>query len=76
MLSFQGAIRNLTVTDEVKSRVLLNVTYGIESDEPLHMCLESITIECLIGRRTHTITTEHTFGCKSKCKFFVGHNKY
>ncbi|XP_063418422.1 uncharacterized protein LOC134701220 [Mytilus trossulus] len=66
MVISNGAIQNLTVTDEVKSRVLLNVTYGIESDEPLHQCFEPITIECLIGRRTHTITTTNTFGCKSK----------
>ncbi|CAC5383198.1 unnamed protein product [Mytilus coruscus] len=72
MVISNGASRNFTVTDEVKSRVLLNVTYGLESDEPLHKCLEPITIKCLIGKRTHTITTEDTFGCKNfNAKFTV-----
>lgn len=65
MVISNGASKNLTVTDEVKSRVLLNVTYGLESDEPLHKCWEPITIECLIGKRTHTITTEHTSVCQT-----------
>ncbi|CAC5363502.1 unnamed protein product [Mytilus coruscus] len=60
-----GVTRNLTVTDESKSHVLLNVSYGLESDEPLHNCWEPINIECLIGKKPHSFTVEHTFVCKN-----------
>ncbi|VDI08321.1 Hypothetical predicted protein [Mytilus galloprovincialis] len=60
-----GAKRNLTVTNESKSRVLLNVTYGLESDEPLHNCWEPIKIKCLVGKKTHSFTAEHTYVCKN-----------
>lgn len=69
---FQGAKRNLTVTNESKSRVLLNVTYGLESDEPLHNCWEPIKIECLVGKKTHSFTAEHTCVCKSEFLCLIG----
>lgn len=68
-LIFQGVNRNLTVTDESKSRILLNVTYRLESDEPLHNCWEPINITCLIGQQTHPFTADHPFVCNSE--FYV-----
>lgn len=62
----------MTATNESKSRVLLNVTYGLESDEPLHNCLKPIKIECLVGKTTHSFTAEHTFVCKSELYVFKG----
>ncbi|XP_063418424.1 uncharacterized protein LOC134701222 [Mytilus trossulus] len=59
-----GATKSLTVTNESKFRVLWNLTYGLESAEPLHNCLDPIQIECFVGKRTLTFTVEHTFVCK------------
>ncbi|CAG2207608.1 unnamed protein product [Mytilus edulis] len=64
-----GVNRNLTVADKSKSRVLLNVTYRLESDKPLHNCWEPINITCLIGQKTHPFTVDHPFVCKRKRLF-------
>lgn len=60
-----GVYRNITVTNETKSHVLLNVSYKLETEDPLHRCLKPITIDCLIGEKTHTITVEHSFICEN-----------
>lgn len=57
--------RNLTVTNESKAHVLLNVSYRLESEDPLHNCWEPITINCLIGAKRHSITVEHSFICEN-----------
>lgn len=68
----QDGYRNLTVTNESKAHVLLNVSYKLESEDPLHNCLEPMTIHCLIGQKIHSITVEHSFVCESKTFTVIG----